>query len=132
MLRRIDFTQLKTNITMIKENMFFTEPTIKDYRDMKLDDVLREFLLYKGTWDEDGEPTNKKVTPKALCDSALYVYGLKSNPTNKRAVIYYCEREARARQIMDGDTIKIPTDLWEKCDKYNKTYCGKEKQDENQ
>ena len=131
MLWMIDFAQIKTNMTMIKENMFFTEPTIKDYRDIKLDDVLKEFLLYKGTWDGSGKPTNKKVAPKVLCDSALYVYGLKSNPTNKRAVIYYCEREARIRQIMDGDSIRIPKDLWEECDKYNRIYCGKERQDGN-
>lgn len=105
---------------MIKESMFYGEQTINDYRDIKLDEVIREYLLSKGTWDNKGKPCNQYVTPKQLVDSALFVYGLKTNPTNKRAVIYYCEREARIRQIIDNsDKIKIPRELWEECDKHN-------------
>ena len=100
---------------MIKENMFFGERTLKEYRDIKLDDVIKEFLLCKGTWDKDGKTINKKVAPKSLVDSALYVYGLKYNSTNKKAMEWYCEREARVRQIMTGSLICIPPELWQEC-----------------
>lgn len=107
---------------MIKENMFFGERTLKEYRNIKLDDVVKEFLLCKGTWDKDGNPTNKEVRPKDLVDSALYVYELKSNSTNRRAMEYYCEREARVRQIMGGEMIHVPTELWNECDRHNREF----------
>ena len=110
---------------MIKENMFFGERTLNEYRDIKLDDVIREYLLCKGTWDKDGEPINKKVHPKELVSSALYVYELKSNATNKRAMEWYCERAARIQQIMDGTLICIPVELWEECDRHNRSFCRK-------
>lgn len=110
---------------MIKENMFFGERTLKEYRDIKLDDVMREFLLCKGTWNKEGEPINKKVSPKGLVDSALYIYRLKYNSTNKKAMEYYCEREARKRNIMDGSVICVPADLWEECDLHNREFTNK-------
>lgn len=103
---------------MINKAFFFTEPTIKDYRDMKLDDVLKEFLLFKGTQNGD----NKSVKVKELISSALFVYGLKSNQTNKAAVTYYIEKEARQRMIFIKDSIIIPRELWDECDKYNKEH----------
>lgn len=111
---------------MIKENMFFGERTLKEYRDIKLDDVVKEFLLCKGTWDKDGKPINKKVAPKSLVDSALYVYRLKYNSTNKKAMEWYCEREARVRQIMTGSLICIPPELWLECDKHNREFTHKQ------
>lgn len=117
---------------MIKENMFFGERTLKEYRDIKLDDVIREYLLCKGTWDKDGEPINKKVHPKELVSSALYVYELKSNATNKRAMEWYCERAARIQQIMDGTLICIPAELWEECDRHNRSFCKKEASNEKE
>ena len=110
---------------MINNNMFSGQPTIKDYRDIVLDDVLREFLLFKGTWDNNGNKTNEKVRPKDLVSSALFIYGLKDNATNKSSVAYYCEREARKRLLMLGDYIVIPTSIWRECDEYNKKYTGK-------
>jgi hypothetical protein len=112
--------------SMIKENMFYTEPTIKDYREMDIREIIREYLLTKGTWtrniwkNEKPEPTHKMVHKKDLVSSGLFVYGLKDNPTNKRAVEYYCERWGHIHQIIDEHgVIKIPEDLWEECDKYN-------------
>ena len=99
--------------------MFFTEPTIKDYREISLPKVVEEYLLCKGTRKHDGTPINQKVKPRDLCSSALFVYGLKDNATNKAAVVYYCERQARRTDSMDGDFIKIPAEFWEKCDRNN-------------
>lgn len=107
---------------MIKESMFYGERTLKEYRDIKLDDVIREFLLCKGTWDKDGKPINKKVSPKGLVESALCIYRLKYNSTNKKAMEWYCEREARVRQIMDDSLIRIPEELWMECDEYNRKF----------
>ena len=114
---------------MIKENMFYCDPKIKDYRDMDPRVIIREFLLTKGTWtrqvykDEPPKPTNKTVHPKDLVSSGLFIYGLKDNPTNKRAVEYYCERWGHLHQIIDErGVIHIPEDLWEECDKYNEEH----------
>lgn len=105
--------------------MFYGDPTMKEYRDMDIREIIREYLLTKGTWTGHGykkelpKPTNKVVHPKDLVSSGLFVYGLKDNPTNKRAIEYYCERWARINQIMQGSEIKVPEDLWEECDKKN-------------
>lgn len=114
---------------MIKNNMFYTDPTIKDYRDMDIREIIREHLLTKGTWSRNAlkkgqvEPTNKVVRPKDLVPSGLFVYGLKDNATNKRAIEYYCERWAHKYQIIDEHgVISIPADLWEECDKKNKEF----------
>lgn len=109
---------------MINRSMFFGEPTIKGYRDMVLDDILTEYLHFKGTWDDDGEKINEAVTPKDLVSSALFIYGLKSNPTNRGAVIYYSEREARRRNILLDGKIIVPAKLWKDCDNYNRAYCN--------
>lgn len=112
---------------MIKENMFYGQRTINEYREIHLEDVLFEYLLFKGTRTADNIPINRTVLPKELVSSALYIYELKSNPTNTRAMEYYCERQARQLQIMGIDLFKkacinIPTDIWEKADMHNKEF----------
>jgi len=114
---------------MIKNNMFYGDPTIKEYRDMDIREIIREYLLTKGTWTrhtykkEPPKPTHKVVHPKDLVSSGLFVYGLKDNPTNKRAIEYYCERWGHIHQIIDEHgVIQIPADLWEECDKYNEEH----------
>lgn len=114
---------------MIKSNMFYGDPTIKDYRDIDVEKIIEEFLLTKGTWykppfkDEKPKPVNQEVTAKALVTSGLFVYGLKDNPTNRRAVEYYCERWGHIHQIIDDrGLIRIPRELWEKCDEYNRVH----------
>lgn len=104
--------------------MFFGEQKIQDYKDMNLKDILVEHLLFKGTRNSDtGEETNRTVEPAELVSSALFIYNLKSNATNKAAVKYYAEREARRNGIWDdkyGDII-IPDKIWNACDEYNRT-----------
>ena len=109
---------------MINKSFFFSEPKIKDYRDISLDAVLKEYLLYKGTWDDRKEPINKEVGTKQLINSGLFVYGLKSNPTNRRAIEYYCAREAQRRNLLtDDNQIKVPEEIWNECNEYNKKFC---------
>lgn len=114
---------------MIKNNMFYGDPTIKEYRDMDIREIIREYLLTKGTWTRPGykkdppKPTHKVVHTKDLVSSGLFVYGLKDNPTNKRAIEYYCERWGHIHQKIDEHgIIQIPADLWEECDKYNEEH----------
>ncbi len=107
---------------MINKTMFVGEPTIKDYRDMVLEDILREYLLFKGTIDEDGYSINTKVSPKDLVSSGLFVYGLKNNPTNRNSITYYCERQARQKLWMAKDKISIPMEIWEECNEINKKF----------
>ena len=107
---------------MINNNMFFADPKIKDYREISLDDVLTEYLLFKGTRDNSGNRTVKNVSIESIVDSALFIYNLKVNATNKEAVKYYCEREARRRMILDGSLIVIPEEIWNKCDIKNSEF----------
>lgn len=110
---------------MIGKNMFVGESTIKEYRDISLEDVLKEFLYFKGTFDERQNPCNKEVHPKDLCRSALWLYGLKDNPTNRTNVVYYCERQARQNLLFRRERIVIPEELWKECDEYNRKMCIK-------
>lgn len=118
---------------MIKDNMFYGDPTLKDYREMDIREIIREHLLTKGTQGrlmaERGTipcDINRSVRPKDLVRSGLFVYGLKDNPTNRSAIEYYCERWARKNQIMtDGGSIKVPDDLWQECDEYNRKMTGR-------
>ena len=109
---------------MIEKSMFYSEQKIQDYRDIKLKDILIEHLLFKGTRFANGEPTNKYVKPDELVSSALFVYGLKSNATNKAAVKYYAEREARrnGQWHEKWDAICVPDNIWNACDNYNRTH----------
>lgn len=113
---------------MIAKNMFYGEiPKIKEYRDMKLEDIIKEYLYFKGTWNNDGEPCNKWVHPKELVSSAFWLYELKDNSTNKRNVLYYCEKRAREKLWMTNKhgCIKVPEDIWNECNEYNKKMCKK-------
>ena len=113
---------------MIKDNMFYGDQTIKDYRDIDPRKIIREFLLSKGTRHRNKiqnceiVEVNHDVEPRALVSSGLFVYGLKDNPTNKRAIEYYCERWARQNQIMGEILIHVPNDLWRECDEKNKEF----------
>ena len=114
---------------MIKDNMFYGDPTLKDYRDMDIREIIREHLLTKGTWGGsftkngiERVEINHCVHPKDLVPSGLFVYGLKDNPTNRTAVAYYCERWGRIHQIMAGSEIKVPSDLWKECDEKNREF----------
>ena len=107
--------------------MFYGDPTIKNYREIDPREVIREFLLSKGTrqWNKitnEVEAVNHEIEPRELVSSGLFVYGLKDNPTNKRAIEYYCERWARQNQIMDVRFIRVPKDLWRECDEKNKEF----------
>jgi hypothetical protein len=114
---------------MINKNMFYGDPTIENYRDMDIREIIREYLLTKGTWSrtwhigEKPEPIHKEVSCKDLVTSGLFVYGLKDNPTNRKAVEYYCERWGHIHQIVDKhNVITVPADLWEECDKKNEEF----------
>ncbi len=110
---------------MIKDNMFVGLPTINEYREINTLEILKEYLLFKGTWDDNGQPCNKTVSPnnKDLISSGLFVYGLKDNTTNRTAIAYYCEREARRNLAILNNKIIIPKEIWDKCNEYNKKHC---------
>ena len=106
---------------MIKANMFYSEtPKVREYREIDLVEVLKEYLRYKGTRNDNGQPCNKIVSPKALCSSAMWLYELKDNPTNRRNVVYYCEKKAREALWVKSDYIYIPEAIWFECDDYNR------------
>ena len=136
---------------MISKSMFFSnEVTIKDYRDIKLDDVLREFLLFKGTRNRSRrfisarsiagdsieiliDEVHHEVSVKEIVSSGLFVYKLKANSTNMKAIEYYCEREATRRGLMNGDRTRIfvPKELWNECDEKNKEFTNGRDRDPN-
>ena len=116
----------KIRVHMIKETMFYGEPRLHDYTDMDIPSIIREYLLMKGTRERDfqGEVNkiNTIVSPSALVDSGLFLYGLKDNATNKKAIKYYCEKWARRNFYWDGGHITVPTDLWDECDRKNEEF----------
>ena len=114
---------------MINRNMFYGNPTIENYREMDIPKIIREYLLTKGTWSrtccvgEIPEPINKDVSCKDLVSSGLFVYGLKDNPTNRKAIEYYCERWGHINMIIDKhNVISVPSEIWEECDKKNEEF----------
>lgn len=111
---------------MINKSMFYGEPTIKDYRDINVLDIMKEYLLSQGTRGRDIERNvteiNHKLLAIDLIPSGLFVYGLKANATNKQAVKYYCERFAHINQLWEGKLIKVPDTLWAECDKKNEEF----------
>jgi len=96
---------------------------------MDIEKIIEEYLLTKGTWykslfkNEEPKQINKDVSVKSLVPSGLFVYGLKDNPTNRRAVEYYCERWGHIHQIIgEHGVIQIHEDLWNRCDEYNRVH----------
>lgn len=123
---------------MIKDNMFYGDPTLKDYREMDICEIIREYLLTKGTQGrlmaKRGTipcDINRSVSPKDLVRSGLFVYGLKDNPTNRSAIEYYCERWARQNLLItESGSINVPDDLWQECDEKNREFTkGKDRED---
>ena len=106
--------------------MFYGEPTLTDYREMDVQEIIKEYLLSKGTRGRDIKRNsieiNHEVLPSDLVSSGLFIYGLKANATNKQAVRYYCERYAHINQLWEGRLIKVPFALWEECDKKNEIF----------
>lgn len=112
---------------MIKESMFYGKPKLTEYSEMDIPSIIREYLLSRGGTrgrDLDGRviEMNHAVSATNLVSSGLFLYGLKANTTNKRAVIYYSERWARKNNLMDGNKIRVPSELWEECDKKNEEF----------
>ena len=68
--------------------MFYGDPTLKDYREMDICEIIHEHLLTKGTqgrlMTKMGTipcDINRSVSPKNLVRSGLFVYDLKDNPS---------------------------------------------------
>lgn len=115
--------------------MCYKDTVIKDYSEMVIPDIIREFLTFKGTWVRSSDenrtpiPINRIVHPKELVSSGLFVYGLIDNQTNKRAIEYYCERWGRLNRIIDENGyIHIPLKLWKECDEKNKEFINSRKE----
>ena len=49
---------------MIKENMFYGDPTIRDYRDMEIEKIIEEYLMTKGTWYKSPYKDEQKPADK--------------------------------------------------------------------
>ena len=102
--------------------MFYGESTLTDYREMDVREIMKEYLLFKGTRGHNTIEINHEVLPSDLVPSGLFVYGLKANATNKQAVRYYIERFAHINQLWEGRLIKIPFALWVECDQLNEIF----------
>lgn len=111
---------------MINKNMFFTEPRLNDYHEMDVEAILREHLLTKGTrcrnLKGEVEETNHTVAPADIVPSGLFLYGLKYNTTNSKAVIYYSIRWAQRNQYLQDGQIRVPDNIWQECDRKNEEF----------
>ena len=118
--------------------MFYSdEPGLKDYRDMDIRAIIREHLITKGTRTHNTQgkviETNRYLRPQSIVTSGLFCYSLKDNPTNRRAVEYYCKRWAHQHQLWDDSNctvFRVPADLWQECDEKNREFTkGKDREE---
>ena len=100
--------------------------TIKKYDEINGHDVIRETLLFKGCEICSEKASVRYLQKKYLEETALYLYGLKVNATNKLYVSYaldiYWRRNDLLPTIDKGGYVVVPEDIYNECKKINDSY----------
>lgn len=99
--------------------------TIKKYDEINGHDVIRETLLYKGCEICSEKSSVRYLQKKHLEETALYLYGLKVNATNKLYVGYALDIYWRRNDLLPIDKsgyIVVPEDIYNECKKINDSY----------
>lgn len=99
---------------------------IKTYSEINGLDVIEELLLFKGI---EIAGANRVVHKKYLDDTALALYNLKVNATNRLYVGLHLDRfYLRSGLICDSGRIRVPNEIYNRVKKLNDSY----KTDQNQ
>lgn len=99
--------------------------TIEKYDEINGHDVIRETLLYKGCELCSEIASVQYIQKKYLEETALYLYGLKVNATNKLYVGYVLDRYWRRNDLQPFDMkgyVIVPKDIYNECKKINDSY----------
>lgn len=99
---------------------FVPADIIKTYQQINGHDVIEELLLFKGV---EVAGAARVVHKKYLEETALVLYGLKVNATNKLYVGLHLDKYyRRAGLVCDSGRIKVPSDIYDKVKKLNDSY----------
>lgn len=100
--------------------------TIEKYDEINGHDVIRETLLFKGCEICSEKGSVRYLQKKYLEETALYLYGLKVNSTNKLYVSYaldiYWRRNDLLPMIDNRGYVVVPDDIYNECKKINDSY----------
>lgn len=99
--------------------------TIEKYDEINGHDVIRETLLFKGCELCSNIASVWYIQKKYLEETALYLYGLKVNATNKLYVGYVLDRYWRRNDLQPFDMkgyVIVPEDIYNECKKINNSY----------
>lgn len=100
--------------------------TIEKYNEINGHDVIRETLLFKGCEICSEKGSVRYLQKKYLEKTALYLYGLKVNSTNKLYVSYaldiYWRRNDLLPIIDKRGYVVVPDDIYNECKKINDSY----------
>lgn len=99
--------------------------TIKKYDEINGHDVIRETLLFKGCEICSEKASVRYLQKKYLEETALYLYGLKVNATNKLYVSYSLDIYWRRNDLLltgVGEYVVVPEDIYNECKKINDSY----------
>lgn len=99
--------------------------TIEKYDEINGHDVVRETLLFKGCEICSEKASVRYLQKKYLEETALYLYGLKVNATNRLYVSYVLDRYWRRNDLLPFDVkgyVIVPEDIYDECKKINDSY----------
>lgn len=99
--------------------------TIEKYDEINGHDVIRETLLFKGCEICSEKVSVRYLQKKYLEETALYLYGLKVNATNRLYVSYVLDRYWRRNDLLPFDVkgyVIVPEDIYNECKKINDSY----------
>lgn len=99
--------------------------TINKYSEINGHDVIKETLLYKGCDICLEKDSVRYLQKKYLEETALYLYGLKVNATNKLYVGYTLDIYWRRNDLLPinkGGYVVVPEYIFNECKKINDSY----------
>lgn len=99
-----------------------SKETIQVYQQINIFDVIRETLLCKGVEICTSE---RLVAKKYLEDSALYLYELKANSTNKLHVGMTIDRLCQRNNLCTDRSdkwVRVPNDIYNEVKEINDSY----------
>lgn len=101
--------------------------TLQKYDDINIFDAIRETLLCKG----ESVCSKDMFIPKSLVeDSVLYLYDLKSNPTNRLYVGMTIDRQCIQNDLCcekNSKFVKVPKEIYDEVKAINDSYRSKKK-----
>ena len=113
---------IEYNMRRIDDKNRVDSLTLETYENINLFDVIRETLLCKGV---GAVSSNGYISKKLLEDSALYLYDLKANATNRLfvglTIDRLCQMNGLAHEKSDK-CVKVPVDIYNEVSAINNRY----------